>query len=66
MEITTVCGAKQPIEQAFISTRYKGQRIYFCEEECLEKFRQAPDHFLATHGPEPFVLDGEGDSDGFA
>ena len=59
MEITTVCGAKQPIEQAFISTRYKGRRLYFCEEECLVKFRLAPDHFLATHGPAPVVIEEE-------
>lgn len=59
MEITTVCGAKQPPEGNFVSTLYKGRRIYFCEPECLEKFRPAPDHFLATHGPVPFVIEDE-------
>ena len=39
-----VCGLH--IERSSHITTYKGERYYFCTEECQRKFNQDPEHYL--------------------
>jgi Cu+-exporting ATPase len=49
-EIDPVCGMTVRPESAEGSYQHGGETYYFCSEGCLEKFRAAPEQFLAS-GP---------------
>jgi Cu+-exporting ATPase len=42
-----VCGMEVSPESAAGSHEYRGERYYFCNPRCLEKFQADPEHYLA-------------------
>jgi len=45
MPIDPVCGTRVDEEDA-LTTNYQGQTYYFCSEDCLEEFREAPEEYV--------------------
>ena len=48
--IDPVCGMEVTPEDAVGSYEYQGQQYYFCNESCLERFRDDPASFLVPEG----------------
>lgn len=46
-ELLTVCGGKMKNPQDFPSAIFRGERVYFCTQACLEAFESAPERFMA-------------------
>lgn len=47
--VVSACGCdKDHHEGKFISTPYKGKRIYFCAQDCKEEFLEDPENFLQS------------------
>lgn len=46
-ERKTVCGGTLKNPEKFPSVEYRGERLYFCIEACLQAFEQDPEWFLA-------------------
>ncbi len=42
----TACNSDVSDEKIF--TTYKGKKIYFCEQECLDEFLDDPEEFLRS------------------
>jgi Cu+-exporting ATPase len=52
-EIDPVCGMTVNPAHAAGKYEYKGKNYYFCNSHCEEKFKAAPDDYLAGTRPEP-------------
>jgi Cu+-exporting ATPase len=48
--IDPVCGMTVEPADAAGSSEYQGQTYYFCHPSCLERFKSAPDEFVASDG----------------
>jgi len=45
-----VCGRKMTIApQNYYAAEFRGQKIYFCTEFCLESFKADPEKFFVAH-----------------
>ncbi|HKQ29666.1 MAG TPA: YHS domain-containing protein [Burkholderiales bacterium] len=47
MEKDPVCGMQVDPTRATAKKMYDGKTYYFCSTSCLEKFEQAPRHYIA-------------------
>lgn len=56
MPIDPVCGMRVDEENALTVT-YQGQTYYFCSEDCLEEFKEAPEEYVGE--PAELLLDDE-------
>lgn len=45
-EYKTACGGKLKDPTKYPSAEYKGRRVYFCAQACLETFLLDPDPFM--------------------
>jgi YHS domain-containing protein len=52
-EFITACSGKIKDPSKYPSAEYKGKRIYFCTQACLEMFLQAPDPFMTGEVEHP-------------
>jgi YHS domain-containing protein len=43
----TACGGTLKNTDGYPSATYRGERIYFCTQACLNVFEQNPDEFMA-------------------
>ena len=46
-EFITACGGKLKDPTKYPSAGYRGERVYFCTQACLEAFLLNPDPFMA-------------------
>ena len=44
--VDPVCGMTITPEDSVGSVKYAGQTYYFCNQSCLERFRETPEAFL--------------------
>ena len=52
-EYRTACGGKIKDPSKYPSAEYKGERVYFCTQACLEVFLQDPEPFMAGEVEHP-------------
>lgn len=53
----TACGGKIKDSSKYPSAGYRGERIYFCTQACLEIFLSNPDPFMAGEVEHPVEED---------
>jgi 3-hydroxybutyryl-CoA dehydratase len=54
MQVTDpVCGRKIPLEAGEAQTEFKGWSYFFCSQDCLKRFRDAPEHFVENGNGAP-------------
>ncbi len=46
-KVITACGRKSKDPSKYPSAEYRGERIYFCTQACLDVFLLNPDPFMA-------------------
>ena len=46
-EFKTACGGKLKDPTKYPSAEYRGERVYFCTQACLEAFLLNPEPFMA-------------------
>jgi uncharacterized membrane protein YraQ (UPF0718 family)/YHS domain-containing protein len=46
--IDPVCGMQVEVARAPVAAQHEGQQLYFCSDNCQEKFGQSPERFSAT------------------
>ncbi len=51
--IDPVCGMDITLEDSVGSYEYRGEKYYFCNESCLEQFKENPQQFLAPPSERP-------------
>lgn len=52
-EFQTTCGGKIKDPSKYPSALYRGERVYFCTQACLDTFLQGPDPFMAGEVEHP-------------